>query len=187
METVNKQFVQTMAQHYLMCAAWADGPEETRARWPIAEIQTAEKVCAVFLEYCGAELINAAIAAGFSAERMGHDFWLTRCGHGAGFWDRNELAVEFTPASPYTLKDRDGKPYTLQPGLLIGEALTVAAYGEANCIAPFAYPDLETYKGWHHITGAAEYSMGGAAVWWDFWKEWRAKNPHPFTPAILKD
>jgi hypothetical protein len=20
-------------------------------------------------------------------ERAGHDFWLTRCGHGAGFWD----------------------------------------------------------------------------------------------------
>jgi len=22
-----------------------------------------------------------------STERAGHDFWLTRCGHGAGFWD----------------------------------------------------------------------------------------------------
>jgi hypothetical protein len=22
-------------------------------------------------------------------DRAGHDFWLTRCGHGAGFWDRN--------------------------------------------------------------------------------------------------
>ena len=24
---------------------------------------------------------------GSSAARAGHDFWLTRCGHGAGFWD----------------------------------------------------------------------------------------------------
>ena len=23
-----------------------------------------------------------------AAECAGHDFWLTRCGHGAGFWDR---------------------------------------------------------------------------------------------------
>lgn len=23
-----------------------------------------------------------------AAELAGHDFWLTRCGHGAGFWDR---------------------------------------------------------------------------------------------------
>jgi hypothetical protein len=27
--------------------------------------------------------------AEFSANGAGHDFWLTRNGHGAGFWDRN--------------------------------------------------------------------------------------------------
>lgn len=26
---------------------------------------------------------------GWSDEQAGHDFWLTRNGHGAGFWDRN--------------------------------------------------------------------------------------------------
>jgi hypothetical protein len=25
----------------------------------------------------------------YDAEKAGHDFWLTRNGHGAGFWDRN--------------------------------------------------------------------------------------------------
>lgn len=25
---------------------------------------------------------------GYTWESAGHDFWLTRCGHGAGFWDR---------------------------------------------------------------------------------------------------
>jgi hypothetical protein len=25
---------------------------------------------------------------GLSAAQVGHDFWLTRNGHGAGFWDR---------------------------------------------------------------------------------------------------
>jgi len=24
----------------------------------------------------------------YDYDRAGHDFWLTRCGHGAGFWDR---------------------------------------------------------------------------------------------------
>lgn len=28
------------------------------------------------------------VAAGLDAEQVGHDFWLTRNGHGAGFWDR---------------------------------------------------------------------------------------------------
>ena len=27
-------------------------------------------------------------SAGMSDEQAGHDFWLTRNGHGAGFWDR---------------------------------------------------------------------------------------------------
>jgi hypothetical protein len=27
----------------------------------------------------------------YSDERAGHDFWLTRNGHGAGFWDRDEI------------------------------------------------------------------------------------------------
>lgn len=25
----------------------------------------------------------------YTAEQMGHDYWLTRVGHGAGFWDRD--------------------------------------------------------------------------------------------------
>jgi hypothetical protein len=28
---------------------------------------------------------------GWSDEQAGHDFWLTRNGHGAGFWDHNEI------------------------------------------------------------------------------------------------
>jgi hypothetical protein len=27
-------------------------------------------------------------SVGMSDDQAGHDFWLTRCGHGAGFWDR---------------------------------------------------------------------------------------------------
>lgn len=48
-----------------------------------------------FLDLLEQEKIDAsAIEAG----RMGHDFWLTRNGHGAGFWDRGlgELGDELT-------------------------------------------------------------------------------------------
>lgn len=50
----------------------------------------------------------------YDYSRAGHDFWLTRNGHGAGFWDRPELnrgsdlgedltaiAKTFTELSPY--------------------------------------------------------------------------------------
>lgn len=34
-------------------------------------------------------LLNAACdRANYDIEHAGHDFWLNRCGHGAGFWDR---------------------------------------------------------------------------------------------------
>lgn len=32
---------------------------------------------------------NVDDLAGIDAEQAGHDFWLTRNGHGAGFWDRD--------------------------------------------------------------------------------------------------
>jgi len=37
------------------------------------------------------KLLVDAYGRGFSKSSAGHDFWLTRNGHGAGFWDRNEL------------------------------------------------------------------------------------------------
>ena len=47
--------------------------------------------CKAFL-YRVAGFIEADPAAKFGPDfdlwgRAGHDFWLTRCGHGAGFWD----------------------------------------------------------------------------------------------------
>lgn len=34
-------------------------------------------------------------------DRAGHDFWLTRCGHGAGFWDRGlgDIGCKLTEAA----------------------------------------------------------------------------------------
>jgi hypothetical protein len=52
-----------------------------------------------------ADFVSANTAAldacGLSAEQAGHDFWLTRNGHGAGFWDRGigELGEVLTDAA----------------------------------------------------------------------------------------
>lgn len=57
--------------------------------------------CAGFWRAWG-DLIEAA---GVTPEQAGHDFWLTRNGHGTGFWDRpktmygEELAALLTRAS----------------------------------------------------------------------------------------
>jgi hypothetical protein len=65
---------------------------------------------------------NASLIAraGLSPVQVGHDFWLTRNGHGAGFWDRGlgEVGDELTAmAKPYGGCDLyagdDGRLYTL--------------------------------------------------------------------------
>ncbi len=46
------------------------------------ELKAAIRDCLAF--YCAA----GDLLEGLDPEHIGHDFWLTRCGHGAGFWDR---------------------------------------------------------------------------------------------------
>jgi hypothetical protein len=88
---------------YLECAAWSsshtyleeDGSEgetvqiddvmnDDGAEWAPSAIEHAVADCRDFQE-ANAELLTQA----GSEEQNGHDFWLTRNGHGAGFWDRD--------------------------------------------------------------------------------------------------
>lgn len=47
--------------------------------------------CASFQQSYGPALAAACDRPGYDMARAGHDFWLTRNHHGAGFWDRTEL------------------------------------------------------------------------------------------------
>lgn len=63
--------------------------------------------CATFQRDNAADLATAYDRDGYTPERAGHDYWLTRNGHGAGFWDRTELDAEglgdrLTEACQYT-------------------------------------------------------------------------------------
>ncbi len=44
--------------------------------------------------YCVQRRINRA--EGTAMDYAGHDFWLTRNGHGAGFWDRTDVVEDVT-------------------------------------------------------------------------------------------
>mgnify|MGYP004462551343 FL=1 len=91
-----------------------DLPQETRA--------TMESDCRKFFEQCNDDLWEykdkraIPIDAEFTvADCAGHDFWLTRCGHGAGFWDRGlgELGERLTVAAE---KFGNGELYTGDDG-----------------------------------------------------------------------
>jgi len=62
---------------------------------PLNENYVAEDLDPKFLQQCRADCGGfiekaGAMLAGWSPEQAGSDFWLTRNGHGAGFWDRDE-------------------------------------------------------------------------------------------------
>lgn len=82
----------TFTAAYLLAALWSstdDGGAPLDRDHTIADlapetIRDAERDCAAFRETYGASLD----ASGAPEAQHGHDFWLTRNRHGAGFWDR---------------------------------------------------------------------------------------------------
>ena len=90
-----------MTTAYLEVAFWTenesfkeDGYPHVEAKWSQAAIISAEKVCNKFYEY-NADLIEVLSKSkeynpeSSVLQRAGHDLWLTRNGHGTGFWDRS--------------------------------------------------------------------------------------------------
>jgi len=76
---------------YIEAALWSSHDDEDNALDAVdAELSEAAKAelrqdCADFLDSCDdADLDLSPIGSG----QIGHDFWLTRNHHGAGFWDR---------------------------------------------------------------------------------------------------
>ena len=83
--------MKTIVQHYLTAALWSsldDNGDTLDSTYSVEDfspelIARAEKDCAEFEEKAGLVLLEWQ-----SDEQNGHDFWLTRNHHGAGFWDR---------------------------------------------------------------------------------------------------
>lgn len=80
---------------YLECAEWCGLDEDqreafelaARAHWTNAALIQARNECEEFQED-QADALAAYYAAGYDESQAGHDFYLTRNRHGAGFWDR---------------------------------------------------------------------------------------------------
>ena len=88
-----------MVTGYLVCALWADLRAEdgdsiddkSITDCTDAMITQAIKDCENFKDLAK-DLIPSYLEK-FDERQMGHDFWLTRNGHGAGFWDRGLEAL----------------------------------------------------------------------------------------------
>lgn len=82
-----KRNIEVIAQHYLMAVLFTEcGPDaEFSGDDPMSQkaLDSITADCAEFVKRAGDLLCDD-----WSDEQTGHDLWLTRNGHGAGFWDR---------------------------------------------------------------------------------------------------
>lgn len=90
---------------YLACAEWLAGCDvnpdgelsddrRDKARgWTRRAQREARQDCRAFLKAQRADLTAYCVASGRDMESAGHDFWLSRNGHGGGFFDRGNDPV----------------------------------------------------------------------------------------------
>ena len=102
MKTKQHQYLRGMVRAYVNCAIWCghyyeseDDEREGINAIPMDEVYSEDDCafsawkravsdCRDFLE------ASADISHDWDASQFGHDFYLTRCRHGAGFWDRGK-------------------------------------------------------------------------------------------------
>lgn len=143
----------TIADHFLIAAAWADSPEGTNPRPTAKARATARALAYEFVEALGVPLFRACLDA-YEAEGLhpdcngkpcaafGHDLLLTMDGHGAGFWDRKALAWDHNPEECARLG--------LAKGQTIGEKITEACRSSRwHGMHGAGY--VEFYRGWTHM------------------------------------
>lgn len=84
----------TFLAAYIECALWSTSDESTpEGGEPFDSNYSPEDLAPEALDSMRADCAafirdNAKDLEGMAPEQAGHDFWLTREGHGAGFWDR---------------------------------------------------------------------------------------------------
>jgi len=86
-----KHDISTIVRHYLICALWSsmdDDGGQLDDGYDVLDISQnlywrSDSDVKNFVELAGNMLDD------WTDEQIGHDFWLTRNGHGAGFWDRD--------------------------------------------------------------------------------------------------
>jgi len=92
--------IDAFVQAYIVAALWSSTDETGEPLDAVFSVddlaaETAQKMradCEDFIQANASDLADYCKTMGneqWSGEALaGHDFWLTRCGHGAGFWDR---------------------------------------------------------------------------------------------------
>lgn len=89
--------IETILDHYIICALWASTDNN---QYPLDDNYCESDISPGTLEAMREDIIDFVnsnlsllLESKQTEEQIGHDFWLTRNSHGAGFWDRGLGAV----------------------------------------------------------------------------------------------
>lgn len=91
--------IEIVLEHYLIAALWSctdDNDAPFDSNWSTYDFfqDTLSKSTSDIQKFID---LAGHMLEGITDEMIGHDFWLTRCGHGVGFWDRElEYGEELT-------------------------------------------------------------------------------------------
>lgn len=94
---MDAKYIDDFVDAYIECALWSSTIDDRGTPMDDdygsddlhADALSAIRIeCIDFCEAHESQLAEADAEYGRGAESCGHDFWLTRNGHGAGFWDR---------------------------------------------------------------------------------------------------
>lgn len=89
-------FLNDMAAAYIEAAYFTDGDGDELGDPELSTQFKADAYIACRDFEDAANTLEIDLRARYSAEQLGHDLWLTRNRHGAGFWDRPEVYGEHT-------------------------------------------------------------------------------------------
>jgi hypothetical protein len=100
-DTPRDAWFEDFVQAYEEAALWSStdvDPDDPMHNVELDNYEAAESTkaefredCKQFVDFYEPLLLEALKRNGYTAERAGHDYWLTRNHHGAGFFDRFEL------------------------------------------------------------------------------------------------
>lgn len=106
---------------YRACALWStsgDDGEPLDTAYDTDDLPDTSDVIRAFMVDC-ALLLDRAYARGYTPEQAGHDLWLTREHHGAGFWDRG-LGIIGDALTDYAHALGSGELYEADGSLYFG-------------------------------------------------------------------
>jgi len=123
--SVSQELIDTVMKHYLMAMEFTDfGPDEVgsgNCRPRMSEEMTVQvlRECGNFYMQNYGRIIDRNLKTeGDAIKQAGHDFWLTRNGHGAGFWDGDWLEPAASALDAYSSKAGPVSVYVRDDGLL---------------------------------------------------------------------